>query len=108
MTSFICSDNRIIPTIGKTVVANDALSRTGISVRIDEPTPTRIVISALEVIQPGLYGAYLAARAKLGKKKLEKLGLTQPFLSSRERCLPLPGVGVRGTRVNRSVVFCIK
>ena len=31
-------------------------------------------VPALEVIQPGLYGAYLAARVKLAGKKLEITG----------------------------------
>ena len=42
------------------------MAGTGVSVGVNKPTPTRIIISALEVIQPSLYGAYLAARSKLG------------------------------------------
>ena len=65
---------RIIIAIGKHIVAEDSTSRRNVSIRIDEPTPARVIISALEVIQPGLYGAYLAAGAKLAGKKMEITG----------------------------------
>ena len=63
---FIIITNGIVITVGKAVVTDNTLSSTGIPIRIDEPTPCGIIISALEVIQLSLYGAYLAARAKFG------------------------------------------
>ena len=44
--------NRIISTIGKHIIARNALSGGNEAVRIDEPSPNRIVIPAVEVVQP--------------------------------------------------------
>ena len=68
------------------------MSRTGVSIRIDESTPARIVISALEVIQPGLYGEYLAARAKLDGKEMENIRPKLAIFAVPGEVLPLPGV----------------
>ena len=43
---------RIIPTVRKHIVSNNALSRGQIRIRIDKPAPPRVIISALQVIQP--------------------------------------------------------
>ena len=45
----------VTSTVGKHIIAEDALTSTGISIRIDETPHLGIVISALEIIQPGLY-----------------------------------------------------
>ena len=47
-------NNRIIPTICKHIVAQETLSGACEGIRIDEPTDGRIIISALEVIEPSL------------------------------------------------------
>ena len=60
----------MVSTICKPILRN----RTAVidqAIRIDKPTPTRIIIPALEVIQPGLYGANLAVGIKSGEKKME-------------------------------------
>ena len=73
------------------------ISSSNIRIPIDKPAPARIIIPALEVIQPGLLRLCMAARAKLGGKKL---GITGPkaavFIVPGEG-LPLPGVGCGGT-----------
>lgn len=42
--------NRIISTIGKHIVAGNALTSRNKAVGIDKPTPCRIVVPAIEVI----------------------------------------------------------
>ena len=44
---------RIIPTIGKHVIAEDALAGAGIGVGIDESAQFGIVIAGLEVVELG-------------------------------------------------------
>lgn len=44
-----------IETIGKHVVASDTLTSRGVGVGVDESTDSGIVISGLEIIEPGLY-----------------------------------------------------
>ena len=46
------SDYRIIPTVRKHIVSNNALPCGRIPIRIDKPTPPRIIIPALQIIQP--------------------------------------------------------
>ena len=46
--------NRIISTIGKHIVAGNALTSRNKAVGIDKPTPSRIIVAAIEVIQPRL------------------------------------------------------
>ena len=46
---------RIIIAIREHIMADNALSGGGIAVRIDESADGRIVISGLEIIEPGLY-----------------------------------------------------
>ena len=46
--------NRFIITISKHICANAALAGACIAVRADEPMVCRVVISALEVIEPRL------------------------------------------------------
>ena len=77
-SAIILATNRIIVTIGEEIlVPSSAIGRgekrSGI-IRIDKPTPSRVIIPALEVIQPGLYGTYLAVMAKLSEEELEKTG----------------------------------
>ena len=67
-------------------------------IRIDEPAPTRVIISALEVIQPGLYGAYLAAGAKMGEEEMEITGATRTIFIVLGEGLPLPGFDLENTR----------
>lgn len=70
------------------------MSSACIPICVNESPPAGIVISALEVIQPGLYGAYLAARAKLGKKKMGEIGDYRGlFLTALERGNSLQGFG---------------
>ena len=45
---------RVIPTVRKHIVSNNALPCGRIPIRIDKPTPRRIIISALQIVQPCL------------------------------------------------------
>ena len=45
---------RVIPTVRKHIVSNNALPCGRIPIRIDKPTPPRVIIPALQVIQPSL------------------------------------------------------
>ena len=44
---------RIIPTVRKHIVPNNALACGRIPIRIDKPTPARVIVPALQVLQPG-------------------------------------------------------
>ena len=48
------SDYRIIPTVRKHIVPNNALPCGRIPIRINKPTPTRVIIPALQIVQPRL------------------------------------------------------
>ena len=48
------ADYRIIPTVRKHIVPNNALPCGRIPIRIDKPPPTRVIIPALQIIQPRL------------------------------------------------------
>ena len=74
ISALVRSVYRIIITISKTVIADNPLPSAGISICVDESTPARIIIPALEVIQLSLYGVYLAVRAKMGKPEMEGVG----------------------------------
>jgi hypothetical protein len=52
--------HRIVTAVGKHVIAQQALTCTYKHIRIDESAPGGIVISALEIIEPGAYGTLLA------------------------------------------------
>ena len=54
--------NRIISTIGKHIVAGNALTSRNKAVGIDKPTPSRIIVSSVEVIQPRLGWVLLCTR----------------------------------------------
>ena len=43
---------RIIPTVRKHIVPNNALPCGRIRIRIDKPTPPRVIVPALQIIQP--------------------------------------------------------
>ena len=46
------SDYRIIPTVRKHIVPNNALPCGRIPIRIDKPTPRRVIVPALQIVQP--------------------------------------------------------
>ena len=46
---------RIVKTIAKHITAEDTLAGGGVGISIDESTDSGIVISGLEIIEPGLY-----------------------------------------------------
>ena len=54
-------DNRIIPTIGKHVIAQDALTSRNECISIDESAQLGIVITGLEVVERGLSVLWLSA-----------------------------------------------
>ena len=45
---------RIIPTVRKHIVPNNALPCGRIPIRIDKPAPPRVIVPALQIIQPCL------------------------------------------------------
>ena len=45
---------RVIPTVRKHIVPNNALPCGRIPIRIDKPTPRRVIIPALQIVQPRL------------------------------------------------------
>ena len=45
---------RVIPTVRKHIVPNNALPCGRIPIRIDKPTPPRVIVPALQIIQPRL------------------------------------------------------
>ena len=51
---------RIIPTIGKHVIAQDALPGRNIAVGVDEAANLRVVITTLQIIEPGILDGGLA------------------------------------------------
>ena len=56
--------NRIIPTVGKHIIAAETLPSGGIYVRIDESPQLRIIIPALQVIQAGFFVVDITAVAQ--------------------------------------------
>ena len=46
------SDYRIIPTVRKHIVPNNALPCGRIPIRIDKPAPPRVIVPALQIVQP--------------------------------------------------------
>ena len=95
---------RIIKAICKEIAsANIAANISNFAIRIDEPTPCGVIIPALEIIQLSLYGADLAARAKLGKKKMGEIGdYRGHFLTALERGNSLQGFGFDKTKETKA------
>ena len=56
MSGRIKSKCRTVPTIRKHIVTQNILSRRGEGIRIDESTDGGIVVTALEVVEPGFSG----------------------------------------------------
>ena len=54
ITGTIHKSHRIIQTIGKHVIAEDALTGAGVGISVDEPAYFGIVITGLEVVERGL------------------------------------------------------
>ena len=65
---------RVIIAIGKHVVSHKALSRTYISIRVDESAPRGVIVPALKVVEIGFLRLCIAAGANWGEKKLGKTG----------------------------------
>ena len=55
---------RVIPTVRKHIVPNNALPCGRIPIRIDKPAPPRVIIPALQIIQPRLGVVNITAVAK--------------------------------------------
>ena len=60
LTQKVCHAHRIIVAVGKHVIAQFALAGTYISISIEESAELRIVISALQIIEPQLFGCQYA------------------------------------------------
>ena len=73
-TGWVCAINRIIPTIRKHIVSEQALAGGNEYVGIEEPAPFGVIIPALEIIEPGFIYTLLAAEANLPLIKAYCLG----------------------------------
>ena len=60
----VITTNRIVPAICKHVMSIEALSRGQIRIRIDKPAPLRVIVPALQIIQPRLGVVNITAVAK--------------------------------------------
>ena len=56
----------IVQAIGKHIVAQDTLAGGNKGIGIDESADLGVIISALEIVEPRLFGAALATWAKSG------------------------------------------
>ena len=65
MSVGINSKYRAIPAVSKHIVTQETLTRRGEGVRIDETTDAGIVISALQVVEPGFSGGAVATMVYL-------------------------------------------
>ena len=54
MPAIITIANRIIPTVGKHVITEDTLTSGNEGVGVDESADFGIVITALQIIEPGI------------------------------------------------------
>ena len=52
----------VISTVGKHIITEDTLTGTGIGICINKPAHLGIIITALQIIQPGLYVVGLAMK----------------------------------------------
>ena len=66
---------RIVKTIAKHITAEDTLAGGGVGVCVDESTDGRIVISGLEIIEPGLY--FLAGAKKPFLPTFQRVQITR-------------------------------
>ena len=55
---------RVIPTVRKHIVPNNALPCGRIPIRIDKPTPPRVIVPALQIVQPRFRVVDIAAVAE--------------------------------------------
>ena len=60
-SGWVCKANRIVPTVGKHIVAQQTLAGGGEDICIDESTNLRIIIPGLEVVEPGFSIVVVAA-----------------------------------------------
>ena len=65
MTSIIRFVAWVIAAVGKHIVSQQALPGGDEGVGVEEPAPLGVVITALEIIEPGLINTLLAAEPNL-------------------------------------------
>ena len=56
----ITTIHRVVATIGKHVITEKTLPRASKGIRIDEPAEGGIVVTALQVVEPGFSGVAVA------------------------------------------------
>lgn len=61
MAAEICSADGVIPTIGKHVIAENTLAGGNEGIGVDEAADCGVVITGLQVIEPGIGGVVAAA-----------------------------------------------
>ena len=75
-SGWVCKANRIIPTIGKHVIAQQTLAGGGEDVGIDKAADLGVVISRLQIVEPGFRIEVIAAVAE-GVHVSKRAGLAQ-------------------------------
>ena len=94
---------RTIKAICKKIAStNIAANSSNFAIRIDKPAPARVIIPALEVIQPGLLRLCIATRAKLSEKKLEIIRPKAADFYRPGRGVPSPGWWGKGIQIGQS------
>ena len=87
----VITTNRIVPAICKHVMSIGALSRGQIRIRIDKSTPPRVIVPALQIIQPSLRIVDIPAVAQgvlCAEGGCQRAGGGQPIAPARRRCSP--------------------
>ena len=66
--------NRIVVTVRKHIVPQEALAGAGVAVGVEEAAQGRVVVAALQVVEARLFGGEIAMRSKNKAHKLQKRG----------------------------------
>ena len=72
MTIRVNCSYRIIPTVRKHIVPEEALPCAAVGVCVEEALDDGVIISALQIVEPGFFGLSVAIEAKRGHFKLPK------------------------------------
>ena len=72
MATWIFSIHRVIIAVRKHIVPQEALAGAAVGIGVEEPLDDGIVISALQIVEPGFRGVVVAIEAKMGSIGLLK------------------------------------
>ena len=96
--------HRNIATVGKHIIAQDALTGRCEGIRIEEPAYLRIIISGLKIIQPGFSIVALAQVATCYNYSIAATLAHTTFFAILGLCFPLHTNNVYG-RINLPHIF---